>query len=55
MIGALLSVHEQPCEEQEELDRQVRRLARDDCTTRRLMTVPLPKWAGELRNLIGLR
>ena len=40
VIGALLSVHEQACEEQEKLDRQVRRLARDDCTTRRLMTVP---------------
>lgn len=40
MIGALLRVHEQTCEEQEKLDRQVRRLAHDDCTTRPLMTVP---------------
>ncbi|RWB65710.1 IS110 family transposase, partial [Mesorhizobium sp.] len=37
---ALLSVHEQVCCEQEKLDRQVRRLAREDETTRRLMTVP---------------
>ncbi|MFC5421545.1 transposase [Bosea eneae] len=40
VIGALLSVHEQVCEEQDKLDPQVRRLAHDDCTTRRLMTVP---------------
>ncbi|MGO4642510.1 IS110 family transposase [Mesorhizobium sp. 2RAF45] len=40
LVQALLSVHEQVCCEQEKLDRQVRRLAREDETTRRLMTVP---------------
>jgi transposase len=40
MIEALLLVHEQVCREQEKLDRQIRSLAREDETTRRLMTVP---------------
>lgn len=40
VIEPLLTVHEQACTEQEKLDRQVRRLAREDDTTRRLMTVP---------------
>ncbi|ANT54421.1 IS110 family transposase [Mesorhizobium amorphae] len=40
VIEPLLTVHEQACREQEKLDRQVRRLAREDDTTRRLMTVP---------------
>jgi transposase len=40
LVKALLSVHEQVCCEQEKLDRQVRHLAREDETTRRLMTVP---------------
>lgn len=40
VIGTLLAVHEQVCREQEKLDRQVRRLAHEDETTRRLMSVP---------------
>nr|WP_245266835.1 IS110 family transposase [Mesorhizobium sp. LNHC252B00] len=40
VIEPLLTVHEQACREQEKLERQVRRLAREDDTTRRLMTVP---------------
>lgn len=40
VIEPLLTVHEQACTEQEKLDRHVRRLAREDATTRRLMTVP---------------
>ncbi|ANN60755.1 IS110 family transposase [Mesorhizobium loti] len=40
LVQALLSVHEQVCCEQEKLDRRVRHLAREDETTRRLMTVP---------------
>jgi len=40
VVEALLAVHEQVCAEQDKLDRQVRRLAHDDGTTRRLMTVP---------------
>ena len=40
VIVTLMTVHEQVCTEQEKLDRQVRRLAREDDTTRRLMTVP---------------
>ncbi|MER8474277.1 IS110 family transposase [Mesorhizobium sp. M1328] len=40
LVQALLSVHEQVCSEQEKLDRQVRHLAREDETTRQLMTVP---------------
>ena len=39
-MEALLAVHEQVCEEQDKLDQQVRSLAREDATTRRLMTVP---------------
>jgi transposase len=40
VIEALLAVHEQVCREQEKLDRQIRSLAHEDETTRRLMTVP---------------
>ena len=40
VIQPLLTIHEQVCREQEKLDRQVRRLAHGDETTRRLMTVP---------------
>lgn len=40
VVDALLAVHEQACGEQEKMDRQVRSLAREDATTRRLMTVP---------------
>jgi transposase len=40
VIGTVLTVHEQVSREQEKLDRQVRRLAREDETTRRLMSVP---------------
>ncbi|MGV7122404.1 IS110 family transposase [Sphingopyxis sp. 550A] len=36
----LLSVHEQTCGELEKIDRTIRHLAREDETTRRLMTVP---------------
>ena len=36
VIVTLMTVHEQVCTEQEKLDRQVRRLAREDDTTRRL-------------------
>lgn len=40
VVEAPLAVHEQVCEEQGKLDQQVRPLARDDVTTRRLMSVP---------------
>lgn len=40
VIQPLLTIHEQVCREQEKLDRQVRHLAQNDETTRRLMTVP---------------
>lgn len=40
VIETLLSIHEKVSHEQEKLDRRVRQLARDDETTRRLMTVP---------------
>ncbi|MER8516379.1 IS110 family transposase [Mesorhizobium sp. M1060] len=40
VIQPLLTIHERVCREQEKLDRQVRRLAHGDETTRRLMTVP---------------
>lgn len=40
VIEALLAIHEQVSREQEKLDRQVRKLAREDQITRRLMTVP---------------
>ena len=40
VVEALLAVHEQVCAEQDKLDQQVRSLAREDATTRRLMTVP---------------
>ena len=39
VIETLLSIHEQVCREQEKLDRQGRGPAREDQTTRRLMTV----------------
>lgn len=40
VLRPLLSVHEHVCAELEGLDRRVRQLAREDDTTRRLMTVP---------------
>lgn len=40
VIDPLLSIHEQVCREQTKFDEEVRRLARSDATTRRLMTVP---------------
>lgn len=40
MIEALLTIHEQVCREQGKFDRQIRSLAHEDETTRRLMTVP---------------
>jgi transposase len=36
----LLAIHEQVCHQQRKLDDEIRRLARADATTRRLMTVP---------------
>lgn len=40
VIEPLLSIHEQVCRQQNQFDNEVRRLARSDETTRRLMTVP---------------
>ncbi|WP_287261508.1 transposase [Mesorhizobium sp.] len=40
LVQAVLSVHEQVCCEQQKLDRQVRRFAREDEATRRLTTIP---------------
>ncbi|MHA6766985.1 IS110 family RNA-guided transposase [Sphingobium ummariense] len=40
IVRPLLSVHEKTCGELEKIDRTIRRLAREDETTRRLMTVP---------------
>ena len=40
ILRPLLSVHQQTCSELEKIDRIVRDLAREDETTRRLMTVP---------------
>ena len=40
VVEALLIIHEQVCGQQEKLDRQIRSLALEDETTRRLMTVP---------------
>jgi transposase len=40
IIAPLLSVHEQVCEQQGKFDDEVRRLAKSDEVTRRLMTVP---------------
>ncbi|WP_288142960.1 hypothetical protein [Mesorhizobium sp.] len=40
VIEMLLTIHEQVSREQEKLDRQVRSLAHEDETKRRLMTVP---------------
>ena len=40
MIDPLLSIHEQVCRQQSKFDEEVRRLAKSDETTRRLMTVP---------------
>jgi len=40
IVEPLLAIHEQVCQEQVKLDNEVRRLARADETTRRLMTVP---------------
>jgi len=40
VIAPLLSIHETVCQQQNKFDDQVRRLAKQDETTRRLMTVP---------------
>lgn len=40
IIDPLLAIHEQVCRQQTKLDDEIRRLARADATTRRLMTVP---------------
>lgn len=40
VIAPLLSIHENVCQQQDRFDDQVRRLAKQDETTRRLMTVP---------------
>lgn len=40
VIEPLLLIHEQVCEQQSKFDDEVRRLAKSDETTRRLMTVP---------------
>ena len=40
VIAPLLSIHEHICEQQSKFDDEVRRLAKSDETTRRLMTVP---------------
>ena len=40
VLQPLLSVHEHVCRELDGLDRQIRHLAREDETTRRMMTVP---------------
>jgi len=40
IIDPLLAIHEQVCCQQRKLDDEIRRLARADATTRRLMTVP---------------
>ena len=40
VIEPLLSIHEHVCEQQSKFDEEVRRLAKSDETTRRLMTVP---------------
>lgn len=40
VIAPLLSIHENVCQQQGKFDHEVRRLAKLDETTRRLMTVP---------------
>jgi transposase len=40
IIAPLLSIHEQVCDQQRKFDDEVRRLAKSDEVTRRLMTVP---------------
>jgi transposase len=40
VVEPLLSIHEHVCRQQRKVDDEVRRLARSDETTRRLMTVP---------------
>ena len=40
MISPLLTIHEHVCQQQSKFDNEVRRLAKLDETTRRLMTVP---------------
>jgi transposase len=40
VVAPLLLIHEQVCEQQSKFDEEVRRLAKSDETTRRLMTVP---------------
>jgi transposase len=44
VIGPLLSIHEHICQQQSKFDDEVRRLAKSDETTRRLMTVPVLAW-----------
>jgi transposase len=40
VIARLLSIHENVCQQQSKFDDEVRRLAKQDETTRRLMMVP---------------
>jgi hypothetical protein len=40
VVAPLLSIHEHICRQRSEFDDEVRRLAKEDETTRRLMTVP---------------
>src|SRR5579863_5797733 len=40
VVDPLLAIHEQVCEQQRKFDDEIRRLARSDETTRRLMSVP---------------
>jgi hypothetical protein len=40
VVDLLLAIHEQVCEQQRKFDDEIRRLARSDETTRRLMSVP---------------
>jgi transposase len=40
IVGPLLKIHDHVCDEQRRIDDEVRRLAKADETTRRLMTVP---------------
>jgi transposase len=44
VISPLLAIHENVCQQQGKFDNEVRRLAKLDETTRRLMTVPVLAW-----------
>jgi hypothetical protein len=44
VIAPLLSIHEHICEQQSKFDDEVRRLAKSDETTRRLMTFLVSAW-----------